>query len=257
MSDQDLPGGDLDPAVAADAPTAGAADASPPPPPAPPSGAVAPRPARKRVAKKKAAPPARGAAAPAQDRPPRTPKAPPPIDEGKATRNGIIVIAVTVVIGLVIFGKGIQQQDADVRTAASSATSSTLPGISTPESDRNAPPSVTSPEQGTTIPQVVVTKVPPKDIKIVVANGVDPSKTIAGPNADKLTAQGYVVTNKTDLPTTSDKSFVYYSGDLQAEAQAVAKVLGLPDSAVVAMPKTPAVPVNGAQILVVIGKDQA
>ncbi len=238
------------------------ASASAPPSAAPPSGANAPRPARKRAAKKRASRPApagdtAGPSAGGGERPPRVPKTPPPIDEGKATRNGIIVIAVTVAAGLLIFGKGIQQQDVDVRTAANSATTSALPGISVPEDDRNAPPSITTPEQGTTIPKVVVTKVPPKDIKIVVANGVDPTKTIAGPNADKLTAQGYVVTNKTDLPTTSDKSFVYYSGDLQAEAQAIAKVLGLPDSAVVAMPKTPAVPVNGAQILVVIGKDQA
>ena len=215
-----------------------------PPPSDPDGGTAAPstagRPARKKVPRA-----ASGAGS----------KAPPPdIDDAQATTRGFIVIGVTVLIGLVIFLQGISQKS-DPAVVASGPTTTLAPFSST-SIDRNQAPPTTGGEQGTTIPKTPGTKVAPKDTKVLVANGVDPSKVIAGPVADKLTAASYTVTNKVDLTAKVATSAVYFSGETQGEAQAVAKVLGWPDSAVQPLPKTPPTPLNGAQILVVVGTDK-
>lgn len=176
------------------------------------------------------------------------------IDDAQATTRGFIVIGVTVLIGLVIFFKGVSQTTDPAQVVAGPTT--TLPPFASTSLDRNQAPPTTAPAQGTTLPKTVATKVAPKDTKVVVANGVDPAKVIAGPAAEKLTAAGFTVTGKTDLQTKATTSAVYYSGDLEGEAQAVAKALGWPSSAAQPLPKTPAAPLNGAQILVVVGTDR-
>lgn len=53
---------------------------------------------------------------------------------------------------------------------------------------------------------------------------------------------------------------MYYSGDDRAEAEAVAEALGIPATAVAAMPDPPPTEdggLNGATVLVVIGADKA
>jgi hypothetical protein len=56
-------------------------------------------------------------------------------------------------------------------------------------------------------------------------------------------------------PPAVATSSVYYTGDLESEAQAIAVVLGLPDSAVNPIPTPAPTPMNTAQILVIIGPD--
>lgn len=244
MSDQGLPSSDA---------AVNAAGATPEGAAAPPVGAGAPRPARQAARKKASRGPTGAGGGTGGDEPP-TPKTLPPIDDAQATRRGIIVIAVTVVVGLVIFFRGITQTtDPAVSTTAAVTT---LAPFAPTSLNRDAAPPTTVAVAGTTLPKPVTTKVAPKDTKIVVANGVDPAKTIAGPVADKLTAAQYSVTAKVDLSTKTDKSAVYFSGELQGEAQAVAKALGWPETAAVALPKTPPTPLNGAQILVVVGTDR-
>jgi len=217
----------------------------------PPPGAGAPRPARKRAAKRA---PGGGGAAGGDG--PRVPRTPPPVNDAQVTRNGIIVIAVTVVLGLVIFARGVNNQ---TRLDSQGAVVTTLPGIvGPPTSDRNAAPTTTVPGQGNTgTAKTDSTKVAPADIKVIVANAVDPSKTIAGPVGAKLTTAGYQVTAKIDLTPSSDETFVYYPDGFEADAKALAKVLEYPESTVTPMPKTPPTPLNGAQFLVVVGKDHA
>jgi hypothetical protein len=181
------------------------------------------------------------------------PKGPPPaIDDAQATTRGFIVIGVTVLIGLIIFFRGVSQTS-DPAQVVSGPTTTLAPLTSI---DRNQAPTTTEPSQGTTIPKAVTTKVAPKDTKIVVANGVDPAKVIAGPIADKLTTASYTVTGKVDLTAKASASNVFYTEGLQGEAQGVQKALGWPDTVVAPMPKTPPTPLNGAQILVVVGTDR-
>lgn len=224
-------------------------------PPTPDADPAPPRPARpvKKVAKKRPA----GAKAPggsggtkarAAKKAPAG-GAPPPINDSQATTRGAIVIAVTVIVGLLVFWKGFAQ-DTTVIVAEESVTT-TVPGV-----DRDAPPPTTQPSQGTTVPSTPVTKVPPDEINVIVANSVDPSKTIAGPEAAKLTAAGYPAPVTMDLaPFGVTTSSVYYTGDMESEAQAIAVVLGLPDSAVNPIPTPAPTPMNTAQILVIIGED--
>jgi hypothetical protein len=172
-----------------------------------------------------------------------------------AAAKGIIIIAVTVVVGLLIFFKGVQKNDAPVVTASNTTTTLS----NTPTTDRNAPPPTTAPNQGTTVPaKTPATKLAPKELKVNVQNGVDPTQTIAGPAAEKLKAAGYQIAGTGDLPGSAvATSTVYYNPDLKGEAVAVAKALGLPDTAVQPMPSPPPVTLNGADVLVVIGKDNA
>jgi hypothetical protein len=205
----------------------------------------------KKVAKKRPAgsrPPSKssGTRARSASRPPTAQT--PAVSDAQATTRGAIVIAVTIIIGLVIFWQGFSH---DAETVATSPTT-TVP------LDRDAAPTTTLPDQGTTIPSTPVTKVPPEQINVIVANGVDPSQTIAGPAAAELVAAGYPQPVTMDLaPPASPTSSVYYTDSLEPEAQAIAVALGLPDSAVAPIPTPAPTPMNTAQILVVIGEDHA
>lgn len=173
----------------------------------------------------------------------------PPINDSQATTRGIIVIAVTVIVGLLIFWQGFSHDATE--TVATGPVETTVPA-----EDRDAAPPTTAPAQGTTVPLTPVTRVPPDEIDVIVANGVDPSQTIAGPEAAKLAAAGYPTPVTMDLPPPAvTTSSVYYTGDMESEAQAIAVVLGLPDSAVNPIPTPSPVPMNTAQILVIIGPD--
>lgn len=242
MSDQGPP---LPPA-AADASEPSAETVAPAPPPVAP--AAKPQRAAKAVKKSAKAAPGPSGRGPAK-------KAPPPIDEAAATTRGFLVIGITVLLGLLIFFLGMHKSDEPVVTTAPT----TEAPFNVPTTDRNAPPVVTRPEQGTTVPaKPPVTKVPPEKIKVRVTNGVDPAKTIAGPAADLLKSQKYQIAGTGDLPPPPvAKSMVYYSGDFGDEAVAVAKVLGIPDTQVAVVGATPPAALNGADILVVIGKDKA
>lgn len=224
------------------------------PPPPPPGGGDAPtrasRPVKK-VAKKRPAgsrPPASTGTKARSAARPATTGSTPVVSDSQATTRGAIVIAVTVVIGLLIFWQGFDHEPSE-----SVATGPTTTAVT---SDRDAAPTTTLPSQGTTMPVTPVTKVPPADLAVIVANGVDPSQTIAGPAASKLVAAGYPQPTTMDLaPPASATSSVYYTDSLESEAQAIAVVLGLPDSAVNPIPTPAPTPMNNAEILVIIGED--
>ena len=218
---------------------------------------TAARPARpvKKVAKKRPAgskssgSSSGGTRARAASKPGSTTGSVPPINDSQATTRGIAVIAVTVIVGLLIFWQGFSHDAAE--TVATGPVETTVPA-----DDRDAAPTTTTPTQGTSVPPTPVTRVPPDEINVIVANGVDPSQTIAGPQAAKLAAAGYPAPVTMDLPPPAvTTSSVYYTGDMESEAQAIAVVLGLPDSAVNPIPTPSPVPMNTAEILVIIGPD--
>jgi hypothetical protein len=224
-------------------------DQGPPPPDADPAPSRPTRPVKK-VAKKRpaGARPPSGSGTKARSAKQGAASAP-PINDAQATTRGAIVIAVTVIIGLLVFWQGFSHDTSELVATAPSTT--TIPGP-----DRDAAPPTTAPAQGTTLPATPVTKVPPDEIAVIVANSVDPSQTIAGPEAAKLTAAGYPDPVTMDLaPFGATTSSVYYTGNLESEAQAIAVVLGLPDSAVNPIPTPAPTPMNTAQILVIIGQD--
>jgi len=242
-------------------PTSGAEPGAPDDPTRPP-GAGAPRPARKKAAKKRPQTLGGGPSGPVGPvgpgggEGPRGPRTPPPVNDAAVTRYGIIIIAVTVVLGLLIFARGVNNEE---RLELQASVTTTTPGIAgPPTSDKNAAPTTTVPGQGNIgTTKTETTKVPPSGIKVIVGNAVDPSLTIAGPVGTKLSDAGYQVTSKLDLTPASDKTFVYFAEGFEAEAKAMAKVLEYPESTVAPMPKTPPTALNGAEFLVVVGKDHA
>jgi LytR cell envelope-related transcriptional attenuator len=225
-------------------------DPSPPPPlPPPPLGAGEPRPARvsaanRAVVRKRAADPARIEAS-------RRARVGPAPSEQTATA-GIAIIVATIVIGAFVFFAGLNHSD-PVPTGDQNVTAA-----GAAEGSRDVAPTTTTPPPPTTPPSTApTTLVPPAEVKVLVANAVDPKKVIAGPIADRLTQEKYQVVGKVDVSTASDKSFVYYTGNLQVEAQAIAKLLGIAPTSVAVLPATPPATMNSAQVLVLIGKDKA
>jgi hypothetical protein len=101
---------------------------------------------------------------------------------------------------------------------------------------------------------------PPAEVTVLVANGSRVSGA-AGEFTGILNADGYV----TAEPANADRkdyttTIVYYVGEEQAEAAAVATSLGLDPSAVEPMPDPPPTEdgdLRNSTVLVILGTDQA
>jgi hypothetical protein len=180
----------------------------------------------------------------------RPPRQPPPVDDAEATKRGFVVIAATVVVGLIVFWFGIHRPAENANEFATVGTEA--PNVTT----RNDAPAVTPPLPATTAPATPATAVAPAQLKIVVANGVDPAKVIAGPVVAKLAAKDYTQASAVDLPSSVPTSSVYFTEGAQTDAQVIAGIVGFPPTSVAPMPAKPLATLNGAKILVVVGKDQ-
>jgi hypothetical protein len=157
--------------------------------------------------------------------------------------RGFILIAVAVLIGAVLLGKGL---DDTVSTASNEDGSAVTDDDGTGPSDTTTPDSVDSP-------------LSPSSINVLVANGSGVSGA-AGSISDRLATAGYMMFPPTDTTTASTETpldTVYFaqSPNTQAQAIQVATELGLSESAV--QPYTDAETVHAdmalAQVLVVLG----
>jgi hypothetical protein len=180
--------------------------------------------------------------------PGRAPSSPTPPDteDPRARTLGIVVIVVAVLIGVVLLAKGFSQEDGLVSTAApandrtTTTTSATCGGLAPPDDETTTTTAAAN---------------PPANVTVLVANGS--GKTgVAGTNAEKLKTAGYTKVDTANAPTTA-KTAVYFATGAEADAQAVAKALGLDPSVVGAMPASPPVDLAGASVLVVVGSDRA
>jgi hypothetical protein len=154
--------------------------------------------------------------------------------------RGFILIAVAVLIGAVLLGKGL---DDTVSTASSEDGSS--PSDTTEPADETDDSSVASP-------------VAPEEINVVVANGAGVPEA-AGTVASTLAALGYRDPLAIDTAAGSDTPLdtVYYatSPDSSAQAEQVASDLGLSPESVLPYPTDGTAPadIGLAQVLVVLG----
>lgn len=105
-----------------------------------------------------------------------------------------------------------------------------------------------------------VTTVPvrsPAEVKVLVANGAATAGAATRVNS-RLQPVGYRLGKPTNTATKASASSIAYQVGYQAEAQAVATTLGLPATAVVAMPAPlPVADLQDANILVIVGPDLA
>jgi len=171
-----------------------------------------------------------------------------------------LAIGISAVVGFAIAGfPGIRSQDADalptttVERSSSSATSST--STSTPSTSTT---STTSTPETTiaVVPPIVVVK-SPQELTVRVGNGTRTSGA-AAKVSERLAAQGYTTRTPTDAKVNDvAATTVYYRGPHQAEAEVLATAIGL--SAVDVLPITDPSPIepDGAELIVIVGADQA
>ncbi len=125
-------------------------------------------------------------------------------------------------------------------------------------SSDNGSSETTPPTEATTTTVVTLPLRAPADVKVIAANGTD-TKGVARKATDLLKASGYNVLSPTDATAKAGASNVYFVGDFQREAEAVAAGLGLPATSVQPAPTTPppVADARGATVIVIVGPDLA
>jgi hypothetical protein len=162
-----------------------------------------------------------------------------------------LLIGVAVLIGVLLLHRSPGGGGGPVAIGTDTTTTPTLAPITSPGG--------TGGTTGTTRASSATTTQlrAPQDIKVLVANGTT-TAGLAGKVSNLLHTKGYntlASTNSTQKPTST---IVYFQPSYSADAAALAGKLGLPPTAVQAMPSPPPVAnLNGANILVVVGPDLA
>lgn len=155
-----------------------------------------------------------------------------------ALGRGLLLLGAAVILGVVLLARvdsPADEEQVEVGSGTEEATTTTVPRSTTTTAPMRAP----------------------KDVKVLTANGTD-VKGVGGRVKDKLLAAGYNALQATDTTTKPQNSAVYYAAGLQREAAAVAQLLSIAPSAVLAMPATaPVADLKGAEVLVVVGPDVA
>ncbi len=180
-----------------------------------------------------------------------------------ATLRGAVVLVVAIVIGLALLARsgGDDSGAAEAATTGASSSSTTFAGsTSLPPTTAGpiASSSTTTPTTPTTPPEGPDTR-PPADVSVLVLNGTSANvEGIAADNEAKVAAAGYAALDATgavvDLTTTT----IYADPELQADAEAVRSVLGIPDAVIEPKPsESPGPGSDEASIVVVIGDDAA
>ena len=98
----------------------------------------------------------------------------------------------------------------------------------------------------------------PTQVPVLVLNGVDPKKTIAGPAAKTLVAAGFSQTTGADAAKIVTASAVYFTAGYDQDAARVASLLGLSPALVQPLPTPVPAAVGdpkGATVIVVYGPD--
>jgi len=173
--------------------------------------------------------------------------------------RGLIVLGVAVLIGFLLLA-----QAGDDGSTTVTADSGTTPAAE--ESGDDGGTATTAANGATSVPNSTTTTAAnggeeptgttraPASVSVVVLNGSGGIKGVAGATTDKIKAKGY----KTLEPGNAapvDKTTVYYTEGFQADANAVAGVLGLAPTSVSAAPANPPAGSTGANVIVVLGKD--
>ena len=158
-----------------------------------------------------------------------------------ASSRGILLLAAAVMVGLLLLDHTENPSPVAVSTRPATTTT-TVPRTTT----TTAPPPTSAVHHD------------PAQVKVLVLNGVDKKKAIAGPGAKALSNAGFTQSTGKDAANTVKKSAVYVIPGFELDGQSIASLLGIPPIAVVALP-TPLPPEVGnpgdAQVVVVLGPD--
>lgn len=155
-----------------------------------------------------------------------------PSDVLPASRSGIVIVVVAVLVAVIILGKGYEPGRSAIGPSASGATTTTR---------------VTS----TTIASRA-----PADVKVRSVNATN-TQGLAGKVRDILQSRGYTQVTLADSPNKLLQTEIYFQPGAEAEAQAVARALGVGAANVRPMPDPPPVTPGDASVLVLAGVDLA
>jgi hypothetical protein len=158
---------------------------------------------------------------------------------GSGAARGILLIAAAVIVGLVLLGKGLDDGGGTSAATGGGKSTTTTAASSQPTTSTTAAP---QPHQ-------------PAQVKVLVANGANITGAASTAN-NTLIAKGYNALSPTNSPNVSTTT-VYFAPGYQADATAIAQLLGAPAAGVQAMPAPPPLDVKGASVLVVLGPDVA
>src|SRR5205085_11083475 len=155
--------------------------------------------------------------------------------------RGIVMLAAAVLVGLLPLDH--TDDPSAIVTSTGGATTTTT----TPRTSSTTTPPTTAPVRHE-----------PAEVKVLVLNGVDKKKAIAGPGARALVNAGFSQTTGKDAAATVTKSVVYVVPGFDADGKIVAGLLGIPPAAVHVLPTPLPTEVGNpgdAQIIVVLGPD--
>lgn len=161
--------------------------------------------------------------------------------------NAVLLAAVLLLLG---FG---------ILTAADSLASTVDEGlIESTKGDEVAadqPPAGATSSTVTTVEEPTTTALPdarpPGEVLVRVANGARRAG-VAGAGTEAVTAAGYQTLPPKNGPT-KETSIVYYANGYAVEAAKVAELLGLEPTSIEVMPGDPGVPIEGANLIALLG----
>lgn len=173
---------------------------------------------------------------PYEERPPGRPS-------GGSGARGVVLLAVAVGLGILV----LQAFD-----TGSSPYSRRVTTATTTPSETGDQTTLPAGEATTTTPAARA----PADVKVLVANGTG-SKGFGSRTANALKALGYNILAPVDTTRSLDSTSVQYADGFEAEAQAVARSVQLPASAVQRLNSPPVPAVRDANVVVLLGADSA
>lgn len=164
--------------------------------------------------------------------------------------RGAALVVVAVLIGLFLLREGLD-------TSEAVTTNSSDKGSDSSESSDSSD----STDEGDASTTTTVATREPADVPTIVLNDSGVAGA-AGSYSDALAAAGYQMTNpdgaNADAEGDAATTIVYFAPGFDADAAAVAAVIGLPDTVTpTALPTTPPGPIAGASVVVVLGTDLA
>ena len=173
--------------------------------------------------------------------------------------RGLVVLAVAVVVGLLLLlnaGGGGATTEVSAGNGSESGSGTTIDTSGTDTDDETDDTSST-PDQTTTssVPETGGTR-PPAEVKVLELNSGGPAGTAAS-TSSRIGETGFVMQQAANASARgAATTVVYYATGYQAEAEAVAAVIGKANDVVKEMPATsPGPGAENANVVVVLGAD--
>ncbi len=175
---------------------------------------------------------------------------------------GLTVVLLAMALGLVFGARALfntvndgltestdSQEKIDAAAARAAEEAASTDGAPAADTETTEPPVVE--ETTTTAPPAVIR--PPAEVTVRVSNSARRAG-VAGAGTEILTQAGYASLSPKNGPTIAN-SVVYYVEGYDADAAAVARLLNMAETSVAPMPADPGVPIDGAQLVVMLGED--